>query len=74
MKRVRISVEWLFGLVEEQFRFLDFKKQHKIGLSECGKWYVIAALLANAKTCLDANQCAVYFDMHPPALENYFGV
>ena len=37
MSEVRIAVEWLFGDVINSFKFLDFKKNLKIGLSSVGK-------------------------------------
>ena len=37
MSAVRVSVEWLFGDVINYFKFLDFKKDLKIGLSAVGK-------------------------------------
>ena len=33
MSNVRTSVEWLFGDIVEYFKFMDFKKNLKIGLS-----------------------------------------
>ena len=56
MSEVRSSVEWLFGDVINYFKFLDFKKNLKIGLSSVGKMYVVCALLRNALTCLYGNQ------------------
>lgn len=54
--RVRTSVEWVFGGIVNSFKFLDFKKNLKIGLSPCGKHYIVGALLRNAltQTCLQA--------------------
>ena len=37
MSNVRTSVEWLFGDIVEYFKFMDFKKNLKIGLSSIGK-------------------------------------
>ena len=37
MSEVRSSVEWLFGDIINYFKFLDFKKNLKIGLSSVGK-------------------------------------
>ena len=37
MKEVRVSVEWIFGDIINYFKFLDFKKDLKIGLSSVGK-------------------------------------
>ncbi|XP_022793676.1 uncharacterized protein LOC111332581 [Stylophora pistillata] len=51
MSNVRTSVEWLFGDIVEYFKFMDFKKNLKIGLSSIGKLYVVCALLRNALTC-----------------------
>ena len=72
MSKVRTSVEWLFGLITNYFKFVDFKKQQKLGLSPIGKLYIVCALLQNAHTCLYGNQVSEYFDMDPPTLEQYF--
>ena len=45
MREVRVSVEWLFGDIINSFKFLDFKKKLKIGLSSVGKMYIVCALL-----------------------------
>ena len=37
MSAVRVSVEWLFGDVINTFRFMDFKKNLKIGMSSVGR-------------------------------------
>ena len=37
MSQVRVSVEWLFGDIVNYFKFLDFKKNLKIGMSSIGK-------------------------------------
>ena len=52
MSAVRASVEWLFADIINYFKFLDFKKDLKIGLSQVGKMYIVCALLRNALTCL----------------------
>lgn len=72
MSNVRMSVEWLFGDVVEYFKFMDFKKNLKIGLSSIGKLYVVCALLRNALTCLYGNSTSSYFMLDPPTLEEYF--
>ena len=48
MSSTRVSVEWLFGNIINYYRFVDFKKNLKIGLSSVGKMYLICALLQNA--------------------------
>lgn len=72
MSNVRTSVEWLFGDVINYFKFLDFKKNLKIGLSSIGKMYVVCALLRNALTCLYGNETSEYFGLQPPQLQDYF--
>lgn len=72
MSEVRSSVEWLFGDVINYFKFLDFKKNLKIGLSSVGKMYVVCALLRNALTCLYGNQTSDFFELDPPSLQDYF--
>ena len=72
MSEVRSSVEWLFGDIINYFKFLDFKKNLKIGLSSVGKMYVVCALLRNALTCLYGNQTSEFFELDPPSLEDYF--
>lgn len=72
MSEVRISVEWLFGNIKNYFKFIDFSKMLKIGLSAVGKQFLVCGLLQNAHTCLYSNVVSEYFDMQPPSLEDYF--
>ena len=72
MSQVRVSVEWVFGDVVNYFKFIDFKKNLKIGLSSVGKMYSVCALLRNALTCLYGSTTSSYFNMQPPALNEYF--
>ena len=65
-------MELLFGDIVNYFKFVDFKKKLKIGLSNVGKIYIVCALLQNALTCLNGNLTSEYFDCHPPSLEGYF--
>lgn len=72
MSAVRTSVEWLFGDIINYFKFLDYKKNLKIGLSSIGQMYIVCAILRNALTCLYGNQTADYFGMEPPTIQDYF--
>ena len=72
MSSVRTSVEWLFADVQNYFKFIDFKKNLKVGLSSFGKMYVVSALLRNALTCLYGNETSQYFQLDPPSLQDYF--
>ena len=55
MSSVRVSFQWIFGDIVNYFKFMDFKKNLKIGLSQVGKMYIVAAVLRNALTCLYGN-------------------
>ena len=52
MSSVRVTVEWLFGDIINDFKFLGFKKNLKIGMSSVGKMYLVCTLLYNTITCL----------------------
>ena len=41
MSSVTSCVEWLFGDIVNFFKFIDFKKNLKIGLSNNGKLYIV---------------------------------
>ena len=72
MSRMRVSVEWVFGDIVNYFKFVDFKKKLKIGLSSVGKIYTVSALLRNAMTCLHGNSTSKFFNVNPPDINNYF--
>ena len=72
MSSVRSSVEWIFGDVIGTFKFLDFKKNLRIGLSAVGKHYIVSALMRNALTCLYRNGTSKHFAIDPPSVEEYF--
>ena len=72
MSAVRKSVEWLFNDIATYFKFIDYKKNLKIGLSSVGKMCVVCALLRNALTCLYGNQTSRFFELDPLSLQEYF--
>ena len=72
MSGVRVPVEWLFGDIINSHKFVDFKKNLKIGLSSVGKVYVICALFRNGLTCLYGNNTVDFFNLDPPTLQEYF--
>ena len=71
MSRVRESVEYGFGKIEQYWAFCDFKKNLKLYLQPIGKVYLVATLLTNCHTCMYG--CAVngIFDSTPPTIEEY---
>ena len=72
MSALRVSVEWIFGDVINYFKFMDFKKNLKIGLSQVGKMYIVSAILRNGLTCLYGNTTSKFFELEPPSLQEYF--
>ena len=54
------------------FKFLDFKKNLKIGLSPVGKMYIVSALLHNARSCFYGTITSKCFECEPPIVEGYF--
>ena len=69
MSSVRSS---LFGDIVNYFKFIDLKKNLKIGLSSVGKMYIVCALLRNALTCLYGNTTSEFFGFDPLTLQQYF--
>ena len=72
MSSVKQAVEWIFGDIVNFFKFLDFKKNLKIGLSPVGKMYIVSALLHNARSCFYGAITLKYFECKPPIIEEYF--
>ena len=72
MSSARVSVEWLFGLVSNYFKFIDFKKMQRIGVSPVAKVYIICSLLQNAQTCFYGNLISENFNLNPPQIRDYF--
>ena len=70
---VRISVEWLFGDILNYFKFVDFKKNLKIGLSSIVKMYVVSVLLCAMQWhVFIIIRHPVIFNLEPPTLQEYF--
>lgn len=72
MSSVRVTIGWLFGNIINDFKFLHFKKNLKIGMSSVGKMYLVCALLHNAITCLHGNNTSEFFGLIPASLQDYF--
>ena len=71
MSTVRVSVEWVFGEIINFFKFMDFKKNFKIGLSPVAKMYVVCALMQNARCCFYTSTTSNFFNCEPPTIEDY---
>jgi len=73
LSSLRVSVEYGFGRVTQQFAFLDFKKNQKIYLQPLKEQYFVSALLANCQLCMNGGQISNYFKCTPPSVEEYLG-
>ncbi|ORY23454.1 hypothetical protein BCR33DRAFT_796463 [Rhizoclosmatium globosum] len=72
MSRVRVTVEWAFGLIVANWAFVDFHKNLKLWLQPVGVYYNVAALLTNMLTCCKgANELSIFFALDPPTLNEY---
>ena len=72
MGGVRISVEHGFGLVLQDWPWLNCFWRQRIWGTACGVMYRVAVLLSNAHACLVPNQTSIRYGCEPPTLEEYF--
>jgi hypothetical protein len=68
MSKIREPVEWMFKEVNSAFKFLNFSDNHKVLLSPCGLFYMVAVLLTNTHTILYGSQTSQYFACPIPRL------
>ena len=75
MNADRTSVEWLFGIVCNKFKWLDYKDGNRIGTTAVGCYYTVAVLLTNCITCLrGGTQHYARFYCPPPTLHEYLAM
>ncbi|KAF8575307.1 hypothetical protein K439DRAFT_1655495 [Ramaria rubella] len=72
MGGVRISVEHVFGLVLQDWPYLNTFWKQKIFGNACGLFYQVAVILTNAHACLVPNQAVQRYNCMPPKLHEYF--
>ena len=72
MSSVRVTIEWLFEDIINDFKFLDFKKNFEIGMIKVGKIYLMCALVNNAITCLYGNKTSEFFGYRPSSFAVLF--
>jgi len=72
MSRLRIGVEWGFGLVTRLWAGLDFKRTQKALQSPVASTYIAAVILTNCNTILrNGNPISQYYKCEMPSLEEY---
>ena len=74
MKRVRITVEWVFKDIRRNWRFLQPKNSMKLHQSPVAKVFIIGGFLTNCLTCFRGNQCSEYFRFSPPSIQEYLDI
>ena len=62
----------IIGDISNSFKFIDFKKNLKLGLSAIGKQYIVSALSRNILTCLYSNTTSTHFQLDPPTVQDYW--
>lgn len=72
MSKLRQCVEWSCGKIEQQFAYVDLKKNKKFLLQPVGKFYFVAIFLTNAHTCLYGSTTSTYFNIESPDISDYF--
>jgi hypothetical protein len=72
MASSRIAVEWAFGDIVVYWASLDMKRQQQLlSNRKIAQVYLVAGFLCNCMNCFDRNKASRYFDVAPPALEEY---
>ena len=71
MNKARAGVKWVFGDIANFFKFLDFKKKLRLGLSPVGKMYIVCAFLMNIHTSIYGSTTSSYFNIDPPIVQEY---
>ena len=72
MSSVRITVEWGFGDIVDEWKFLDFCSAMKIFEMPIGKFYTNGAFLSNICNCLYGNKNQQYLGAIQLSLDEYF--
>ena len=74
MSSMRITVEWGFGAIIEQWKFLDFRQSMKIIECPVAQYYIIAAFLCNLCNCLVGSKTQSYFNAQQLTIDEYLGL
>ena len=74
MSSVRITVEWGYCEITEQWKFLDFCQAMRIFQSPVAQYYVNAAFLSNLRNCMVGNKTRNYFDAQQMSIEQYIAL
>ena len=68
----RVTVQWMFKELQQQFSCVVFKCNMKLLEAPIGLLYLGCMFLSNCRNCIYLNQTSAYFQCQPPSLEEYF--
>ena len=71
MTRQRISIEWGFGSVVQQWPYLSYVKGLKLFMSPIGDFYRVGVLLTNIRSTFYGNNACLYYNVMPPDFRTY---
>jgi len=71
MNRLRVTVEWGFGLLITLWSYFDLKRQMKVPLTPIASFYRIAVLLTNIHSCMYGNETCRFFQTDMPEFRIY---
>ncbi|SCU79166.1 LAFA_0B01200g1_1 [Lachancea sp. 'fantastica'] len=72
LAKSRVSIEWFFGAVKNNFQIFNALGKLKVGrVRFCGAYFTIAVFLTNLKHCLEGSQGSKYFGIDPPSFEEF---
>ena len=74
MSSVRITVEWGYCKIIEQWKFLDFCQEMRIFQSPVAQYYINATFLSNLRNCMIGNKTRNYFDVQEMSIEEYIAL
>ena len=74
MSSLRITNEWDFGVVANNWAFLNYEQNLKLFMSPIAPFYAVGVLLTNCKTCFYGNTCSQYFGLIPPRVQFYLNL
>jgi len=74
LSSTRVSVEWQFGCIIQQFSSVEWKIRCKVLASPVREAYLNSTFLTNLLNIRFPNQVSQHFECTPPSLEKYLNV
>ena len=74
MSSMQITLDWGFGAITEQWKFLDFRQSMKIFECPVVQYYMIAAFLCNLRNCLVGSKTQLHFNAQQLTINEYLGL